>query len=115
MVEIGNHERPLRVAVIGAGPAGFYAAQALLKQRIVAKQIGCTLSHDEEHHLFSGMLVEDAHDWPEDDQVIACEGDVNVLAEVLDLGLFRRVQISHFHDKFVMRVRFAILHIQDGR
>jgi 2-polyprenyl-6-methoxyphenol hydroxylase-like FAD-dependent oxidoreductase len=47
---------------------------------IVAKQIGATLSHDEEHHLFSGMLVEDAHDWPEDVQVIACEGDVNVLA-----------------------------------
>ena len=39
MPEIGNHERPLRVAVIGAGPAGFYATQALLKQRIVAKQI----------------------------------------------------------------------------
>jgi len=39
MAEIGNHERPLRVAVIGAGPAGFYAAQALLKQKLVAKQI----------------------------------------------------------------------------
>jgi len=26
------------------------------------------------------MLVEDAYDWPEDLQVIACEGDVNVLA-----------------------------------
>jgi 2-polyprenyl-6-methoxyphenol hydroxylase-like FAD-dependent oxidoreductase len=47
---------------------------------IVAKQIGCTLSHDPEHHLFSGMLVENARDWPEDLQVIACEGDVNVLA-----------------------------------
>jgi len=47
---------------------------------LVAKQIGATLSHDHEHHLFSGMLVEEAHDWPEDLQVIACEGDVNVLA-----------------------------------
>ena len=47
---------------------------------IVAKQIGCTLEHDKEHHLFSGMLVKDAHDWPDDLQVIACEGDVNVLA-----------------------------------
>ncbi len=47
---------------------------------VVAKQIGTTLTHDEEHHLFSGMLVEDAHEWPEDLQVIASEGDVNVLA-----------------------------------
>lgn len=47
---------------------------------IVAKQIGASLSHDAEHHLFSGMLVENAHDWPDDLQVIACEGDVNVLA-----------------------------------
>ena len=47
---------------------------------VVAKQIGCTLNHDPEHHLFSGMLVEGAHDWPEDLQVIAHEDDVNVLA-----------------------------------
>jgi len=47
---------------------------------IVAKQIGAKLSHDPEHHLFSGMLVEDAHDWPEDMQVIASEGDDHVLA-----------------------------------
>ena len=47
---------------------------------LVAKQIGCDLDHDPEHHLFSGMLVEDAHGWPEDLQVIATEGDVNVLA-----------------------------------
>lgn len=30
---LGSEGRPLRVAVIGAGPAGFYAAEALLKQR----------------------------------------------------------------------------------
>ncbi len=47
---------------------------------VVAKQIGAELTHDEEHHLFSGMLVEDAHDWPEDLQVIASEGDAHVLA-----------------------------------
>ena len=47
---------------------------------VVANQIGCTLEHDPEHHLFSGMLVEDAHDWPEDLQVIAHEDDVNILA-----------------------------------
>jgi len=32
MSEIGNKENPLRVAIIGAGPAGFYAAEELLKQ-----------------------------------------------------------------------------------
>lgn len=47
---------------------------------IVAKQIGCVTEHDPEHHLFSGMLVEDAKDCPEDLQVIATEGDANVLA-----------------------------------
>lgn len=47
---------------------------------VVAKQIGCQLFHDEEHHLFSGMLVEGAHDWPEELQVIGSEGDANVLA-----------------------------------
>lgn len=47
---------------------------------VVAKQMGCTLSQDAEHHLFSGMLVEEAHDWPEDLQVIGFEGDVNYLA-----------------------------------
>jgi ferredoxin--NADP+ reductase len=29
---LGSAERPLRVAVVGAGPAGFYTAEALLKQ-----------------------------------------------------------------------------------
>ncbi|RRR75520.1 MAG: NADP oxidoreductase [Candidatus Viridilinea halotolerans] len=30
---LGTAERPLRVAIVGAGPAGFYAAEALLKQK----------------------------------------------------------------------------------
>lgn len=30
---LGSAARPLRVAIIGAGPAGFYAAEALLKQK----------------------------------------------------------------------------------
>src|SRR3989344_3092237 len=29
---LGSQERPLRVAVIGSGPSGFYAAEALLNQ-----------------------------------------------------------------------------------
>jgi ferredoxin--NADP+ reductase len=31
MAEIGTPENPLRVAIIGSGPAGFYAAEALMK------------------------------------------------------------------------------------
>lgn len=46
----------------------------------VAKQIGKVLTQDPEHHLFSGMLVEGADEWPEDLQVIGYEDDVNFLA-----------------------------------
>ncbi len=36
---IGTEARPLRVAIVGAGPAGFYTAEALLKQ----KDLVCTI------------------------------------------------------------------------
>ena len=32
-IQLGTAERPLRVAIIGAGPAGFYAAGVLLQQK----------------------------------------------------------------------------------
>lgn len=47
---------------------------------VVSKQLGCQTFGDPEHHLFSGMLVEGAEDWPDDLQVIATEGDAHVLA-----------------------------------
>ncbi|MEM7000580.1 MAG: NAD(P)/FAD-dependent oxidoreductase [Pseudomonadota bacterium] len=56
---------------------------------VVAKQIGCSLTHDPEHHLFSGMLVEGAEDWPDDLQVIAHEDDVNILAFPQGAGVVR--------------------------
>ncbi len=34
-IQLGTVERPLRVAIIGAGPSGFYAAGALLQQKEV--------------------------------------------------------------------------------
>ncbi|MFQ3661494.1 MAG: FAD-dependent oxidoreductase [Chloroflexaceae bacterium] len=37
--QLGTPERPLRVAIVGAGPAGFYAAEALLKQKDLACRI----------------------------------------------------------------------------
>lgn len=39
MVQLGTLERPVRIAIIGAGPAGFYAAEALLKH----KEIVCAI------------------------------------------------------------------------
>lgn len=56
---------------------------------VVARQIGCTLHKDPEHHLFSGMLVRDAHDWPEDLQVVGFEDDVNFLAFPQGNGVVR--------------------------
>ncbi|MFN8471565.1 MAG: FAD-dependent oxidoreductase [Anaerolineae bacterium] len=37
--KLGTAERPLRVAIIGAGPAGFYAAEALLKKNDITATI----------------------------------------------------------------------------
>ncbi|MEN9938531.1 MAG: hypothetical protein RLZZ387_5110, partial [Chloroflexota bacterium] len=39
MEKLGSENRPARIAIIGAGPAGFYAAEALLKQ----KELVCTI------------------------------------------------------------------------
>jgi ferredoxin--NADP+ reductase len=39
IMNLGTSERPLRVAIVGAGPAGFYAAEALLKQKDLVAQI----------------------------------------------------------------------------
>ncbi len=39
MSEPGSPARPLRVAIVGAGPAGFYAAEQLLKQDRLAVQV----------------------------------------------------------------------------
>lgn len=39
MVQVGTEEHPLRVAIVGAGPTGFYAAAELLKQRQLTVEI----------------------------------------------------------------------------
>jgi 2-polyprenyl-6-methoxyphenol hydroxylase-like FAD-dependent oxidoreductase len=44
------------------------------------RQLGIALRRDATHHLFAGMLVEEAHGWPADTQVIGTEGDVHFLA-----------------------------------
>ena len=39
MASVGTPETPLRVAIVGSGPAGFYAAEHLLKQEDVAVEV----------------------------------------------------------------------------
>ncbi len=39
MAELGTPERPLAVAIVGAGPSGFYAAEALLKAPGIAVRV----------------------------------------------------------------------------
>ena len=46
----------------------------------VRRSLGFTMERDEPHHLFSGLLVDGADDWPEDLQVTGTEDDVHYLA-----------------------------------
>ncbi len=45
----------------------------------VRRQLGIELHQDTPHHLFAGMLVDGADDWPEDTQLIGTEDDVHYL------------------------------------
>jgi 2-polyprenyl-6-methoxyphenol hydroxylase-like FAD-dependent oxidoreductase len=47
---------------------------------LVRQAAGIALHSDPTHHLFSGMLVEGAHGWPDDLQAIGAENDVHFLA-----------------------------------
>jgi ferredoxin--NADP+ reductase len=37
MPELGTPERPLRVAIVGSGPSGFFAADSLLKAKVICR------------------------------------------------------------------------------
>ncbi len=39
MANLGSKERPLRVVVVGSGPSGFYAAEALLKSKEITAEV----------------------------------------------------------------------------
>ena len=39
MSQVGSETNPLRVAIVGAGPAGFYAAERLLKDKNIVAEI----------------------------------------------------------------------------
>ena len=42
----------------------------------VARQSGFARLSDPLHHILTGLLVEDAHDWPHDEQSIGVDGDI---------------------------------------
>jgi 2-polyprenyl-6-methoxyphenol hydroxylase-like FAD-dependent oxidoreductase len=46
----------------------------------VRRQLGVTLHRDPPHHLFSGLLIDGADDWPEHLQMIGTDRDVHYLA-----------------------------------
>jgi 2-polyprenyl-6-methoxyphenol hydroxylase-like FAD-dependent oxidoreductase len=46
---------------------------------LVRKQAGIELHRDPTHHLFAGLLVEGAHDWPDDLQATGVEDDRHFL------------------------------------
>jgi menaquinone-9 beta-reductase len=50
------------------------------RSSVVRRQAGIELHRDPTHHLFAGMLVEDAAGWPADAQTIGTAGDVHFLA-----------------------------------
>ncbi len=47
---------------------------------IVRRAASIELHRDPQHHFFSGMLIEDAHGFPDDLQVVGAEGDAHFLA-----------------------------------
>jgi menaquinone-9 beta-reductase len=50
------------------------------RQSTVRRQLGIALRTDEPHHLFSGMLVDDADGFPEDLEVVGTTDEVHYLA-----------------------------------
>ncbi len=64
-----------------------------------ARQAGIKLHADPVHHWFSGMLIEDAHGWPEDKQTIGTAGDFNFFVFPQGNGRARLYQGVALNDK----------------
>lgn len=67
--EGGEHSASCKI-IVGADGRGSLVRQAA----------GIEPHRDPNHHLFSGMLIENAHGWPDDLQAIGAEKDVHFLA-----------------------------------
>ncbi len=50
------------------------------RQSALRDQAGITLHQDKPHHMFAGMLVDGADDWPDDLQALGAQGDFGFLA-----------------------------------
>jgi 2-polyprenyl-6-methoxyphenol hydroxylase-like FAD-dependent oxidoreductase len=50
------------------------------RNSMVRRKLGFQLHRDPPHHVFSGLLVDGAEDWPEDVQIAGAEGNVHFLA-----------------------------------
>src|SRR5258705_12588403 len=59
MPELGSQALPLRIAIIGSGPSGFYAAEPLLKQEGLAIQIDMFDRLPTPHGLVRGGVAPD--------------------------------------------------------
>jgi 2-polyprenyl-6-methoxyphenol hydroxylase-like FAD-dependent oxidoreductase len=72
------------ISYLHAGEAFEASAQLVVgadgRASSVRRQLGIALHEAPEHHLFAGLVVDGAHDWPEDWQATATEGDVYFLA-----------------------------------
>jgi 2-polyprenyl-6-methoxyphenol hydroxylase-like FAD-dependent oxidoreductase len=69
------------------------------RQSVVRRQLGVELHNDEPHHLFTGLLVDDADDFPDDLQVIGTTQDVHYLAFPQGSGRIRLYLGFPFSDR----------------
>jgi 2-polyprenyl-6-methoxyphenol hydroxylase-like FAD-dependent oxidoreductase len=80
-VTVGAHPS---VAYTHAGEEHMASCRMLVgadgRGSLVRKAACVELHKDPNHHLFSGMLIEGAHGWPDDTQCIGAESDVHFLA-----------------------------------
>ncbi|MEQ1755535.1 MAG: FAD-dependent monooxygenase [Micropepsaceae bacterium] len=68
-----------------------------------AQQVGIKMQADPVHHWFSGMLIENAHGWPEDRQSIGTVGGINYFVFPQGNGrarLYQGVSLEH-KDRFM--------------
>ena len=63
------------------------------------QQVGIKINAEPVHHWFSGMLVENAFDWPDDKQVIGTAGDINFFIFPQGQGRVRLYQGVALSDK----------------
>ncbi len=85
------HTAHCRMIVGADGRAGVSRSQA-----------GIGEHRDEPHHLFSGLLVDDAHGWPEDLQTKGTEGNINFLAFPQGNGRVRLYLGYSYEDKTLL-------------